>query len=207
MPSVLIELGFISNKDEEKYLNNTDNQAKICRAIYQAFANYKHDIDKRNRKVETTENKESVAPQPAAPQPAVPQPAAPAVTETPAITDSPTHQITESPTVVSGTSTSSVTENDSPNHQITESPNHPITESPTEYYWQILVSKNNYALNNPIFKGMQIGNVIHENNVYKYLIGPENSHEAIEKRKSEVKALFPDAFVVVYQNGKRIAMQ
>jgi N-acetylmuramoyl-L-alanine amidase len=204
MPSVLIELGFISNKDEEKYLNNTDNQAKVCKAIYQAFAEYKHDIDKRNGKVETTENKESVAP-----QPAVPQPAAPAVTETPAISETPNHQITESPTVVSGTysltvintSTGSVTEGSVTQ---TDSPNNQITESPTEYYWQVLVSKNNYALNNAVFKGASIGNVIHENNVYKYLIGPEYSQEAIDKRKSEVKKLFPDAFVVIYQNGKRI---
>jgi hypothetical protein len=176
----------------------------VCKAIYQAFAEYKHDIDKRNGKVETTENKESVAP-----QPAVPQPAVPAVTETPAVSDSPNNQITESPTVVSGTysltvintSTGSVTEG-----SVTEaeSPNHQITESPTEYYWQVLVSKNNYALNNAVFKGASIGNVRHENNVYKYLIGPEYSQEAIDKRKSEVKKLFPDAFVVIYQNGKRI---
>ena len=50
MPSILIELGFISNKEEEKFLNNSDNQTKICKAIYQAFADYKHNIDRRNGK-------------------------------------------------------------------------------------------------------------------------------------------------------------
>ncbi|MEE1183653.1 MAG: hypothetical protein UHZ06_04115, partial [Paludibacteraceae bacterium] len=87
------------------------------------------------------------------------------------------------------------------------SPNHQITESPTEYYWQVLVSKNNYALNNPIFKGVNIGNVIHENNVYKYLVGPEDSNEAINSYKEYIKKHFPDAFIVVYQNGQRIAYQ
>ena len=52
MPSILIELGFISNKEEEKFLNNSDNQTKICKAIYQAFTDYKHNIDRRNGKAE-----------------------------------------------------------------------------------------------------------------------------------------------------------
>ena len=100
---------------------------------------------------------------------------------------------------MSGVSTSSTTEADSLNLQ--------ITQSPTEYYWQVLVSKNNYALNHPVFKGVSIGNVIHENNVYKYLVGPEDSNEAINNYREYIKQNFPDAFIVVYQNGKRIAYQ
>ena len=165
MPSVLIELGFISNKEEEKYLNDSDNQAKVCKAIYQAFANYKHDIDKRNGKAEEVKGQKAEANEPS----------------------------------TSEASTNSATK--------TESPNHQITESPTEYYWQVLVSKNNYALNNPIFKGVNIGNVIHENNVYKYLVGPEDSSESINSYKEYIKKHFPDAFIVVYQNGQRIAYQ
>ena len=165
MPSVLIELGFISNKEEEKYLNNSDNQAKICKAIYQAFADYKHDIDKKNGKAEEVESQKSKANEPS----------------------------------TSEASTNSATK--------TESPNHQITQSPTEYYWQVLVSKNNYALNHPVFKGVSIGNVIHENNVYKYLVGPEESNEAINNYREYIKKNFPDAFIVVYQNGKRIAYQ
>ena len=172
MPSVLIELGFISNKEEEKYLNDSDNQAKVCKAIYQAFANYKHDIDKRNGKAEEVEGQKS--------------------------------KVEGQRAEANEPSTSEVSTNSATK---TESPNHQITESPTEYYWQVLVSKNNYALNNPIFKGVNIGNVIHENNVYKYLVGPEDSNEAINSYKEYIKKHFPDAFIVVYQNGQRIAYQ
>ena len=38
MPSILIETGFISNPDEERYLNN--NQGEIAECIYKAFVNY-----------------------------------------------------------------------------------------------------------------------------------------------------------------------
>lgn len=174
MPSVLIELGFISNKEEEKYLNDSNNQNKICKAIYQAFANYKHDIDKKNGKVEAT------TPAPAAPAPEAPKsepqsepqaPVAPAPAEV-------------TPAAPATTTTAN-------NDQV-------------EYYWQVLVSKNNYALNHSVFKGVNIGNVIHENNVYKYLVGPENSNDAINQYKDYIKKHFPDAFVVTYQNGKRI---
>ena len=40
MPSCLIELGFISTPDEERFLNSQDGVEKLGRGIYQAFADY-----------------------------------------------------------------------------------------------------------------------------------------------------------------------
>lgn len=41
MPSVLIELGYISTPDEEKYLNSSNGIANMSRSIYNAFIDYK----------------------------------------------------------------------------------------------------------------------------------------------------------------------
>ncbi len=41
MPSCLIELGFITTPDEEKYLNTSDGQNTIAMGIYNAFLKYK----------------------------------------------------------------------------------------------------------------------------------------------------------------------
>ena len=41
MPSCLIELGFITTPDEEKYLNTADGQNTIAMGIYNAFLKYK----------------------------------------------------------------------------------------------------------------------------------------------------------------------
>jgi len=41
MPSALIELGFINNRSEEKFLNTADGIAKMSRSIYNAFKTYK----------------------------------------------------------------------------------------------------------------------------------------------------------------------
>lgn len=41
MPSVLIELGFISNPEEEKYLNSADGQLALSSAMFDAFESFK----------------------------------------------------------------------------------------------------------------------------------------------------------------------
>ncbi|MBE0679283.1 MAG: N-acetylmuramoyl-L-alanine amidase, partial [Bacteroidales bacterium] len=48
MPSVLVELGFISNPDEEKYLNSSQGQDYLASAIFRAFRDYKQTIDSRS---------------------------------------------------------------------------------------------------------------------------------------------------------------
>jgi N-acetylmuramoyl-L-alanine amidase len=46
MPSVLIETGFISHPDEEKYLSSQAGQEYLASAIFRAFRDYKADIEK-----------------------------------------------------------------------------------------------------------------------------------------------------------------
>jgi len=41
MPGVLVELGFISNKEEEQYMRSTEGQNQLARSIYTAFNKYK----------------------------------------------------------------------------------------------------------------------------------------------------------------------
>lgn len=49
MPSILIELGFITNRGEEKYLNSKHGQNVLVNSIYNAFTEYKKEYDKRNK--------------------------------------------------------------------------------------------------------------------------------------------------------------
>ena len=41
MPGVLVELGFLSNRDEERYINSAEGQNQYARSIYTAFTKYK----------------------------------------------------------------------------------------------------------------------------------------------------------------------
>lgn len=45
MPAVLIETGYITNKEEEDYLNSDAGQIEITRAIANAILNYKQQVD------------------------------------------------------------------------------------------------------------------------------------------------------------------
>jgi N-acetylmuramoyl-L-alanine amidase len=45
MPSVLIEVGFLSNKEEEEYLNSNNGQNEVVQNILDAFKRYKEQLE------------------------------------------------------------------------------------------------------------------------------------------------------------------
>lgn len=49
MPSILIELGFLSNPEEEKYLLREDTQELMAISIYNAFVEYKNLVEGTNK--------------------------------------------------------------------------------------------------------------------------------------------------------------
>jgi N-acetylmuramoyl-L-alanine amidase len=46
MPGVLVEIGFITNTDEEAYLNSPKGQSEVAMAIYKGIKSYKEEIEK-----------------------------------------------------------------------------------------------------------------------------------------------------------------
>jgi len=53
MPSVLTEIGFINNPEEEKFMTSPEGQEKIITALFNAFKEYKHAIEGFNNQSET----------------------------------------------------------------------------------------------------------------------------------------------------------
>ena len=56
MPSILVELGFINNVNEEKFLASEQGQTKLALALYRAFEEYKLAYDADNQSVKHTQN-------------------------------------------------------------------------------------------------------------------------------------------------------
>lgn len=56
MPSVLIELGFISNPNEAQYMNSEYGQAILASAIFRAIRDFKEELEKNNRPPSTASN-------------------------------------------------------------------------------------------------------------------------------------------------------
>lgn len=48
MPAILIEMGFISNPEEERFLNTADGQNKIARSVAKAFTAYKEEVERNS---------------------------------------------------------------------------------------------------------------------------------------------------------------
>lgn len=48
MPSVLVEVGYLSHPKEELYLNSNEGQEHLASSIYRAFKEYKKNVDERN---------------------------------------------------------------------------------------------------------------------------------------------------------------
>ena len=63
MPGILVELGFISNPDEEKFLMSEQGQDYMASAIYRAFKEYKQDFEELNKDMKpVVEKKEEAKP-------------------------------------------------------------------------------------------------------------------------------------------------
>lgn len=46
MPSILIESGFLTNKEEEEFLTSAEGQENIAKSVYLAFKTYKEDLER-----------------------------------------------------------------------------------------------------------------------------------------------------------------
>lgn len=60
-PSVLVEVGFITNQQDEKYLASEEGRNALAEAIYNAVLLYKKEIDKKNGIIKTQETVDTVA--------------------------------------------------------------------------------------------------------------------------------------------------
>jgi N-acetylmuramoyl-L-alanine amidase len=175
MPSVLVELGFISNKDEEKYLNNNENQVKLATAIFNGIKEYKHELDKKSGNSNSEELKNEVK-----------------VEDKVEIKTEKTENINVENKDIKA------------KEEITPNSTLLTPNSEYEFFIQYLVSKNNYKADNAVFKGHAPTKVLNENNLYKYLIGPFDVNTVFTKR-NEITKNFPDAFIVAYKEGKKVS--
>ena len=179
MPSVLVELGFISNKEEEKYLNNNDNQVKLATAIFNGIKEYKHELDKKSG---GSVNSEELG---------VRSEELKADAKVEIKKEEIENKEVEKKDI-------EVKEEITPNSSLL-TPN-----SEYEFYIQYLVSKNNYKADNAVFKGHAPTKILNENNLFKYLVGPYDVNTIFNKR-NEITKSFPDAFIVAYKEGKKVS--
>ena len=191
MPSVLTELGFMSNSEEEQYMKSDAGQTELAVSIYNAFAKYKSQYDN------SVVYLEKLPERPASAQPQ--QPKDEEKTEADNVDGS-----TDKPAAPaeSGKSDDKATVS-------TDKPKEPVAAAEDKsgilFKVQIRMSPKELEINDKNFGKYydKVSYYIHDGS-YKYTVGAETDYNAILKFFHEVKPTYPGSFIIALKDGKRM---
>ena len=178
-PSILIEMGFLSNKNDEAFLSSTENRKKEAASIYNAFVDYLAAVT--NNQPHAHEAVTPATPKPVTVKEDIPQ------------ENVPTGAVSPKPEMP---------------EKLQAIANEVVPDSNViRFKVQFLASPEKLPLTDSRFRNLPGVDRFFENNLWKYTAGNETSHAAIREILTEVKRKFPDAFVIGFQNGKKISEQ
>lgn len=233
MPSVLTEIGFISNLNEEAYLNSKDGQQELADAIYKALAEWKEltkdgTVSQRDlRKLRITH----YAPISMATVTATDAPVAQAVQtelpegqespeklETPETPESPVAQVTPETPESPDSLRKAAPAGQEQATAVPESPIKPATpETPqtsqtpakkeeTKPYFAIQLMNTATQLKEGDYrlKGFKGVKQLPANGRFKIIYGHSESYKDIKNELAQVRETFPEAFIVAFLGDKQI---
>jgi len=184
MPSVLIELGFLSNRTEQQYLVSKEGQSDLALSIYQAFSNYKKDVDRRSGIITT-----------------IVDDATSQYDYQTAYYDDTDYQPANPTSRNDNTSPISVNDNTAPIKEVEKSSE---SQDKLVYKVQILTSDKKLSVTDRRFKGYKDISFYVDKGVYKYTYGETSDYNAILKMYRAASKDFKGAFIIRTKNGIRI---
>ena len=199
MPSILVELGFLSNETEEQYLASAQGQDYLASSIFRAFKSYKLEMDAKVHitdlpQVEETENETEE----------VVEVENPIETEEVAEVEEIEEVVEEEVAVVAEEVVEEVNSEEIAEIETEEVA--PVDPS-IEYRIQIFASTKSAAGNSIIYKDFD--DVFEEKaeNVYRYSVGTYTSENDAKKALPQIRSKgYKDAFVVALKDGHRVSM-
>ena len=217
MPGCLIELGFISTRDEEQYMNSKAAEGQYARGVFNAFLAYRKrhggnitiPYIPANEPQPRSKSKREVVPEVVAQEPVVPMDTVVKEPEVVAeeLVVAPVVQPVASPAepVAQPVTEPVAKPKEVPLAKPKEEPVavKPVDEAPV-FKVQILVSSSRLRSTDARFKGLSGVASYQEGGMFKYTVGnSEDYHEIYQLRKSIVDK-FPQAFIVAFRNGVRM---
>ncbi len=181
MPAILVEMGFLTNKEEEDFLQSDDGKVYIASSVFRAFKDYKESMESLfgtekvtetkgktpevEKSVQEVDNKESIKIEPKA--------------------------VEKEPVDGHG------------QHVVTE-----INETPEiQFKVQFLTSPTKIAAGSKQLKGLTEFEALKIKGGYKYTTGSFGQYKEAKSRLDEVKKKFPSSFVVAFKGKEAIAVQ
>ena len=198
MPSVLLEIGFISTPEEELFLMSDEGRSLIAKCIYNAISRYKTQHTGRMSKLEKIDPK-AVDKQIEENNMQLKEAIANAETESTPIetVEQNVQQPTDATPIVQPVQVGT-TQKEAAQKETTQTAN----EQPV-FKVQFLISPKHLVPGSTQFKGVKAESY-KEDNVYKYTYGSTTNYNDIVKMKNEISDRFPDAFIVDFKNGQKV---
>ena len=183
-PSVLIEMGFISNINEEKYLASDKGKEDITNSIYQAFEQYKSAYDRKHGivKASQAEHKPSSAK-------ADKNDEAKAESKKPSKEEKPAEAIVDQPAEAQAAK-----------------PAEAQADKPV-YKVQIFSTLKPVPAGDPTFRGLKNCQYSKDGKFYKYTYGEDTDYQTILDIQQELKQKFKDCFIVAFLGNKQIPVK
>lgn len=174
-PSILVEIGYITNPKEREFMASKEGQKSIATGIYNGILKYKKDFD---------QSKEALTAKP---------------------TDEPIElysTLKEEEKAQQSTTTTTQTVKEPEPQKQAETPK-PATKDEVVFMWQIFSTSSPLKDDDPRFKRMKC-TYYKQDGMYKYVYGGSTSYKEVAAMREQVKSLFPDAFMIALKNGERV---
>lgn len=180
MPSCLIELGYISTRDEEQWLNSESNINTLARGIFQGFLNYRSKYDNSvSSNIKIQEPKKQSEPE-------------------------------VKPDTMRKQSTEKVRAEIKENNSVKPATPVPARSSSSRddsgkpvFKIQIFVSDKVLTAKDSRLKG-ENADYFKEGKMLKYTIGASTNYNEIYQLRKKLLTKFPDSFIVAFKNGDKM---
>lgn len=211
MPSVLVELGYISNANEEQYLISNEGASSMASGIFKAFMTYKRSYDSK-AKLAVAEDKDEKSEDIIIDV----NNSASVEKEIVSAKDSDKNVVSYPYPTSSNKKSNILIDNNKQNNnrrdvdvvkdKKSDNTKEQKNESKDKPVFKIQIAASNQLLKEKdrAFKGYAPIDYYKENGTYKYTYQSDTDYNKILKISREVRKVFKDAFIIAFKNGEKI---
>lgn len=178
MPSILVELGFISTPEEEQFLNTESGTTSLANGVYRAFLTYK-----REQEIRLNGSSNTIVPDDTT---ETGQEATDTAVDTRAEVSAPV----ERPVRTS--------------KNVEKNINRETENEEIVFKIQIFTSTQVLGKNDKRLKGLKDVDYYQEGGLYKYFYGASTDYNKVLRTKSTISNQFKDAFIIAFKGNEKI---
>lgn len=192
MPSVLTEIGFISNADDLAYMTSREGQEEIAQSIYKGLKDYKETVDAGKEKILIAEMRRTGG-----------RAKSSSSTNSNSVTNLAKASLTSASATLSASASASHAQADT---VVLDPSLEPELDSDVlNFYVQIFALRAKLKPTDKRLKGLKDVKIMEKDGKFKYLAGNTSDYETARKNLADIRKTFPDAFLVAFLGSRQIS--